>query len=104
MQLASSGIHSLSLRLSNKNPRVSYGKPLARIVQFIYRWLEICDNHVNVNEIILASHSFGGAAVAIALAEGATTTGAIWLALAAICSELPVSLRANQKARADHWG
>jgi pimeloyl-ACP methyl ester carboxylesterase len=88
MHLASWGMHSLSLQLPNKGPWVSNGKTLAKIVQFIYRWPEIFDNHVDVNKIVLVGHSFGGAAVAVALAEGAPATGAILLDPAAISREL----------------
>ena len=89
MHLASWGMHSLSLQLPNKGPWVSNGKTLAKIVQFIYRWPEIFDHHVDVNKIILVGHSFGGAAVSVALAEGAPATGAILLDPAAISRELP---------------
>src|SRR5207342_632078 len=89
MHLASWGMHSLSLQLPNKGPWVSNGKTLAKIVRFIYRWPEIFDDHVDVNKIILVGHSFGGAAVAVALADGAPATGAILLDPAAISRELP---------------
>ena len=98
MDLASWGMHSLALRLPNKGPWVSNGKTLAKIVQFIYRGPEICDNHVDVNEIIFAGHSFGGAAVAVALAEGAPATGVILRDPAAISRELPASLGAESKS------
>ena len=89
MHLASLGYVSLGLQLPNKGPWVNNGKPLATIVRFIYCWPEIFDNHVDVNKIILVGHSFGGAAVAVALAEGAPATGATLLDPAAISRELP---------------
>jgi pimeloyl-ACP methyl ester carboxylesterase len=42
-----------------------------------------------VNKIILDGHSFGGAGVAVAVAEAAPTTAAILLDPAAISRELP---------------
>jgi pimeloyl-ACP methyl ester carboxylesterase len=92
MHLTSLGMHSLSLQLPNKGPWVSNGRTLVKIVQFIYRWPEIFDNHVAVSKIVLLGHSFGGAAVAVALAEGAPATGAILLDPAAISRELPAYL------------
>ena len=97
MHLASWGMHSLSLQLPNKGPWVINGKTLAKFVQFIYRWPEIFDNHVDVKKIILVGHSFGGAAVAVALAEGAPATGAILLDPAAISRELPSYLSRIKK-------
>ena len=97
MHLASWGMHSLSLQLANKGPWVSNGKTLAKIVRFIYRWPEIFDNQVDVNKIILVGHSFGGAAVAVALAEGAPAPGAILLDPAAISRELRAYLSRIKK-------
>jgi len=77
VHLASWGMHSLSLQLPNKGRWVSNGKTLAKIVQFIYRWLEMFDNHADLSKIILVGHSLGGVAAAVALAEGAPATGAI---------------------------
>ena len=93
MHLASWGMHCLALQLPNNGPWVSNGKTLEKIVNFIYRWPEIIDNRIDVNKIILVGHSFGGTAVAVALAEGAPAAGGILLDPAAIGRELPVFLR-----------
>lgn len=85
-------MHSLSLKLPDKGRWVSNGETLAKIVQFIYRWLEIFDNHADLSKIILVGHSLGGVAAAVALAEGAPATGAILLDAAAISRELPAYL------------
>jgi pimeloyl-ACP methyl ester carboxylesterase len=79
MHLASWGMHCLALQLPNNGPWVENGKTLAKIVKFIYRRPEIIDSRIDVNKIILVGHSYGGAAVAIALAEGAPAEGGILL-------------------------
>ena len=93
MHLASWGMHCLALQLPNNGQWVSNGKTLAKIVNFIYRWPEIIDSRIDVNKIILVGHSFGGSAVAIALAEGAPAAGGILLDPAAVGKNLPEFLR-----------
>lgn len=89
MHLASWGMHCLALQLPNHGPWVSNGKTLAKIVNFIYHWPEIIDSRIDVNRIILVGHSFGGSAVAVALAEGAPAAGGILLDPAADGEGLP---------------
>ena len=89
MHLASWGMHCLSLQLPNNGPWVGNGRILARIVNLIHRSPEIVDNRIDVNKIILVGHSFGGSAVAVALAEGAPAAGGILLDPAGVGKELP---------------
>jgi dienelactone hydrolase len=93
MHLASWGMHSLTLQLPNNGPWVSNGKTLARLVKFIYRSPEIIDGRIDANKIILVGHSFGGAAVAVALAEGAPAAGGILLDPAYVGNDLPEYLK-----------
>ena len=93
MHVASWGMHCLALQLPNNGPWVSNGKTLAKIVNFIYRSPEIIDSRIDVNKIILVGHSFGGSAVAIALAEGAPAAGGILLDPAAVGKDLPEFLK-----------
>jgi len=93
MHLATWGMHSLALQLPNNGPWVGNGRTLARIVNFIYRRPGIIDSRIDVNKIILVGHSFGGSAVAIALAEGATAAGGILLDPAGVGKDLPKFLR-----------
>lgn len=97
MHLATWGMHSLALQLPNEGPWVANGRTLARIVAFIRRQPESIDSRVDASKIILAGHSFGGAAVAIALAEGAPAAGGILLDPAGIGKELPKFLRRIDK-------
>lgn len=89
MHLATWGMHSLVLQLPNRGPWLDNGKTLAGIVNSIYRGPEIIDSRIDVNKIILAGHSFGGAAVTIALAEGASAAGGILLDPAGTGKGLP---------------
>ena len=89
MHVATWGMHSLALQLPNNGPWVANGKTLARIVDFIYQRPELIDSRIDVNKIILVGHSFGGSAVAIALAEGAPAAGGILLDPAGDSSDLP---------------
>ncbi len=91
--LASWGIHSLAVTLPNNGPWVANGRTLARIAALIRRRPELIDPRIDVNRIILVGHSYGGAAVAIALAEGAPAAGGILLDAAGTGKELPGFLR-----------
>ena len=97
MHLATWGMHCLALQLPNQGPWVGNGKTLARIVNLIYRRPEIIDSRIDSNKIILVGHSFGGSAVAVALAEGAPAAGGILLDPAGIGKALPTFLRQINK-------
>ena len=89
LHVASWGMHSLALQLPNNGPWVANGRTLARIVDAIYRQPEMIDSRIDVNNIILVGHSYGGSAVAIAMAQGAAAAGAILLDAAGIGRDLP---------------
>lgn len=93
LHLATWGVHSVTVQLPNQGPWVDNGKILARIVSFIRLRPEGIDSRIDVNRIILAGHSFGGAAVVVALAEGAPASGAILLDPAAKPKVLPGYLK-----------
>lgn len=93
MHLASWGMHCLTLQLPNTGSWASNGKTLARIVRFIYRSPEVIDSRIDVNKIILVGHSFGGSAVAIALAEGPPAAGGVLLDPSAVGRDLPKLLQ-----------
>ncbi len=97
MHLATWGMHSLVVQLPNKGPWVGNGRTLARIVESIRRRPEALDSRIDVNRIILAGHSFGGTAAAIALAEGASAAGGILLDPAGIGKELSNFLKRLNK-------
>ena len=97
LHLATWGIHSLAVQLPNNGPWVANGRTLARIVALIHRRPDIIDSRIDVSRIILAGHSFGAAAVAIALAEGAPAAGGILLDPAGIGKDLPRFLRKIKK-------
>ena len=93
MHLATWGMHCLALQLPNNGPWVNNGKLLARIVSLVQRSPEIIDRRIDANKIVLVGHSFGGAAVTVALAEGARAAGGILLDPAADSKELPGFLK-----------
>ena len=95
--LATWGIHSLAVTLPSKGPWVANARALARIATHIRRRPDLIDGRIDVNRIMLAGHSFGGAAVAIALAEGAPAAGGILLDAAGIGKGLPGFLRKVKK-------
>ena len=97
LHLATWGIHSLAVQLPNTGPWIANGRTLARIVTLIHRRPDIIDSRIDANKIVLAGHSFGGAAVAIALAEGAPAAGGILLDPAGIGKDLPKFLRKIDK-------
>ncbi len=91
--LATWGIHSLAVTLPNNGPWVANGRTLARIATHIRRRPDLIDGRIDVNRIILAGHSYGGAAVAIALGVGAPAAGGILLDAAGTGKDLPDYLR-----------
>jgi pimeloyl-ACP methyl ester carboxylesterase len=93
MHVASWGMHGLVLQLPNKGPWLANGRTLTKIIRFIQRWPEIIDSRIDVSKIILVGHSFGGAAVTIAMADGAPAVGGILLDPAALGIDLPRYLR-----------
>jgi pimeloyl-ACP methyl ester carboxylesterase len=97
LHLATWGVHSVTVQLPNQGPWVDNGRTLARIVAFIRRRPEGIDSRIDVNRIILAGHSFGGAAAAVALAEGAPAAGGILLDPAGLGRDLPKFLRRVSK-------
>lgn len=95
--LATWGMHSLAVTLPKKGPWVANGRTLARIAAQIRRQPELLDRRIDTERIILAGHSFGAAAVTIALAEGAPAAGGILLDAAGIGKGLPGFLRKVNK-------
>lgn len=91
--LATWGIHSLAVTLPNNGPWVANGRTLARIVTHIRRRPDLVDRRIDVNRIILAGHSYGGAAAAIALGVGAPAAGGILLDPAGTGEDLSGYLR-----------
>ncbi len=89
LHVATWGMHSVALQLPNNGPWVDNGKLLARLINAIYRQPDLIDRRVDVNRIIVAGHSFGGAASAIAIAEGARAIGVILLDPASVDGDLP---------------
>jgi pimeloyl-ACP methyl ester carboxylesterase len=89
MHMASWGMHSLAVQLPNNGPWVANGRTVARIVDAIYRQPEIIDKRVDASKIILVGHSYGGSAMAIAMAVGAPAAGGILLDPAGVGKELP---------------
>ncbi len=89
MHLASWGMHCLTVQLPNRGPWIANGKMLAKIVEFIQRRPESVNGRIDTGKIILAGHSFGGAAASVALGDGAPAVGGILLDPAAISRDLP---------------
>ncbi|MES2562462.1 MAG: alpha/beta fold hydrolase [Pseudomonadota bacterium] len=79
MHVASWGMHSLTVQLPNQGPWARNGKTLSRLVRFISRTPEAIDARIDSGKIVIVGHSFGGAAVAVALADGAPAAGGILL-------------------------
>lgn len=93
MHLASWGMHSMALNLPNRGPWIVNGKTLAQLVEAVHRTPELVDDRIDPDKIVLAGHSFGAAAVAAALGEGAPAVGGVLLDPAGIGRQLPQLLR-----------
>lgn len=97
MHLASWGLHAVTVQLPNTGPWVANGRMLAGIVSAIQRSPEIVDSRVDASRIILAGHSFGAVAVAVALAENPRVAGGILFDPARIGREVPDILKRIRK-------
>lgn len=93
MHVASWGMHGMTLQLPAEGPWIANGRTLARIVEFIQQQPDYLGARIDAARIILVGHSFGGTAVAIALAEKARVSGAILLDPAGSGRDLPNYLR-----------
>lgn len=91
--LASWGIPCVALQLPNYGPWSANGSSVAALVKFIHRNPQVIDNRIDGQKIVLAGHSFGGFAVAVAMAEGAPVAGGILLDPAAAEDNLPAIMR-----------
>lgn len=95
--LATWGLHSLAIDLPNEGPWIDNGKTLARLVGLVRQQPAALDPRVDPGRIVIVGHSFGAAAVAVALAEGAPAAGGILLDPASTFRELPGYLRKLRK-------
>jgi dienelactone hydrolase len=93
MHLASWGMHGMAVDLPNRGPWVANGKALAALVDAVHRTSQLVDGRIDPDKIILAGHSFGATAVAIALGEGVPALGGVLLDPAGIGRQLPQSLK-----------
>lgn len=95
--LATWGLHSLAIDLPNEGPWIANGKALARVVAAVRARPAVLDPRVDPERIVIAGHSFGAVAVAVALAEGASVRGGILLDPASEFRELTAYLRRIRK-------
>jgi pimeloyl-ACP methyl ester carboxylesterase len=93
LHLATWGIHSVAVTLPNKGPWLENGRKLARLAALIRSRPDVIDKRIDGERIIFAGHSFGAAAVAMALASGAPALGGILLDPAGTGKGLPAYLR-----------
>jgi len=72
-------MHSVVVQLPNQVPWIRNGQTLARIVVLLRERPDMIDTRINPGRIVVAGHSYGGSAAAVALAEGAPAVGAVLL-------------------------
>lgn len=98
LHLATWGMHAMTLQLPSEGPWVANGRTLARVVAYVQGHADVLDGRIiDVGRIVLAGHSFGGAAVAVALAENAPATGGVLLDPAGFVREVGKFLRQVRK-------
>lgn len=93
LHLASWGLHCLTLQVPNNGPWLDNGRLLAQVSRAIRSRPDIIDPRIDASKIVLAGHSFGGFAVAVALADGAGAVGGILMDPAVAETGLPSALR-----------
>lgn len=89
MHVASWGVHALAVQLPNQGQWGENARILGRIARAIRAGTLPIDQRIDTGRIILAGHSYGAAAVSIALGEGAPAIGGLLLDPAAIRKDLP---------------
>ncbi len=93
LYLATWGMHSLALSLPNHGPWTTNGNALLRVVNLLHTRPEILDNRIDPARIIVAGHSFGASALAVALGKDAPALGGIMLDPAGVGRNIPPYLR-----------
>lgn len=76
---ASWGINVITVEQPNRGRWLQNGKNLGDLVKLLHTWPSLLDDSFEPNEIILAGHSFGGSATAMAAGSGAPVRGIILL-------------------------
>ena len=77
--VASWGMHAMIVSLPNKGRWMQNGKVLSKMVRLLHAWPELLEHSFDKNNIIVAGHSFGGSALAMAAGSRAPLKGAIFL-------------------------
>ena len=93
MHLATWGMHSLALSLPNHGPWTTNGNALLRVMNLLQTRPEILDSRIDPARIIVAGHSFGASALAVALGKDAPALGGIMLDPAGVGRNIPPYLR-----------
>lgn len=78
-RIASWGMHAMIISQPNKGRWIKNGKTLAKLIRLINAWPELLDHRIDPSNIIVAGHSFGGSALAIAAGTRTPIKGAIFL-------------------------
>ncbi len=76
---ASWGINVMTVEQPNRGQWIKNGYNLGNLTRLLYKWPTLLDKRFDKNRIILAGHSFGGSAVAIAAGQGTPVRGVIFL-------------------------
>lgn len=95
--LASWGFHVLVLQQPNVKRWVKNGKVLADLTVLLKTWPTLLDSEFDPDNIILAGHSFGGSAIAIAASAGAPVKGLIFLDPAMVNTKIREHLKSINK-------
>jgi len=77
--LASWGFHAMAIQLPNRHQWLENAALVQELISLLYVWPQLFASQIDVNQIILAGHSFGASAVSIAAARGAPVRALILL-------------------------
>ena len=78
-QLASYGMHTLVLQLTNRSQWMKNGRIIDSLVKRISKKPRLISAKIDKKNIILVGHSFGGSAITVAAGRGAPVKGLILL-------------------------
>ena len=96
-RLASWGFHVLVVQQPNQKRWIRNGVTLSYLVKLIYSWPRLLNKRIDVDNIILVGHSFGGSAIAIAAGKQAPIKGLVFLDPALVSTKVKTYLKAIYK-------
>lgn len=93
MHLASWGFYALTVEVPNRGQWLENGNRLAELVSLVYAYPPLLNENIDIQNLILIGHSFGGSAVTIAASKNSHVKGLILLDPAVVSQSLFMTMK-----------